>query len=401
MHLLTIATAAIFTGAFAWAPPQGLVSTLTAAPEGGWTWFNEPRAISRGGVTYFGYTRGSDGAVLAASLDEATMELETFTLHAALEIDDHTDPAFVFLPDGRMMALYAKHSTDGSLRYRITTAAGDISAWAAEATVPSLPAGIVTYAVPVWLPGDDLRVYYRMLAGGDFDWYMSSWDGSTWAAGVAVAEPRYIKVAYTDTAIHFIASEHPADAQTSLYHFYWEDGAYHQSDGTVITGGLPITTDRMTLVYDGSTEEAWMMDVAMNGDLPMVVFSSYPGNDGSEHIYRLAEWDGDSWDLQSLGSAGADIHPGTISGNGEPFYSGGAAIADPDLLYLSRQSGVGQWSMSRLARVGGEWQEKVLTSGSKDIRPARVVDGTRLRALWLRGAYTTYLDYSVGVMAGY
>ena len=71
--------------------------------DGGWCWFADPRAVSRDGKTVTGWIT-EDGSVQPASLDHASRKITTVTLHEQFERDDHDNPSFLFLPDGRLRA---------------------------------------------------------------------------------------------------------------------------------------------------------------------------------------------------------------------------------------------------------------------------------------------------------
>ena len=73
--------------------------------DGTWCWFSSPRALSRDGKTYSGWVT-EDGSIQAGEVEHATGRVSTVTLHPQYQRDDHDNPAFVFLPDGRLMAFY-------------------------------------------------------------------------------------------------------------------------------------------------------------------------------------------------------------------------------------------------------------------------------------------------------
>jgi BNR repeat-containing family member len=76
--------------------------------DAGWCWFADPRAVTRAGNTYAGWVT-EDGSVQAAMLDHDSGKVSTINLHEQYQRDDHDNPSFLFLPDGRLMAFYSKH----------------------------------------------------------------------------------------------------------------------------------------------------------------------------------------------------------------------------------------------------------------------------------------------------
>jgi hypothetical protein len=389
------------------------MTALTSAPAGGWTWYNDPRALEYDGVLYFGYVRGSDGSVVVAKWDGSTVS-ET-VIASAFEVDDHDNPSLlVRASDSRLMAFYSKHSTSGAAKYRVTTnVLPDISAWDAAQTLTPVVAGDYTYAMPVQLSGEagaPIRLFYRRYTGTDYDFELnynrSDDDGANWLSANRLHASTYTKIATDATHIHFACSDHPRwHGQTSIYHFYWDSaaGTWHDSAGDEITPGGPpmIDTDDMTVVYDGATTRAWIHDIALDaaGD-PVIVFATFPDNDGSDHRYQYARWTGTEWSVNEVVAAGGTIAETEIGGVLEDYYSGGVALDqdDPSIVYASVES-AGDWEVRRYVTSdgGASWWYSVISSGTgKHVRPVGVRDGSLARALWMTGTYDDYIDYSTG-----
>lgn len=400
--MVLLATAALFTGGVPDASARGLAVPMSDAPEGGWSWFCDPRAVQHEDVLYFGYVRGSDGSVVVAAWDGSTLT-ET-VIAPELQVNDHDYPSLLIrASDQRIIAFYTKH-LDTTVRYRVSTNPLDISAWGSEQTVSGKVAGSYTYTMPVQLSGEagqPLRLFYRnhvTADGGDQELHYSKSDdgGATWGSAIRLSDLNYHKIATTATRIHFFGTQHPNSGQTSLYHFYLDtpSGEWRKSDGTaLVSPSFPLQPSDMTVVYDGSTTRAWVWDAAMDGDDPVVAFATFPGNDGSDHRANVARWDGDSWNVEEVAAMGGTIHPSS-SPQPEPFYSGGIAIdrGDPRIVYVSRKVG-SDW---HLFRYPGAVQ---LTSGSgKRVRPAAVENAGSIRALAMSGTYSGYTDYSVGTV---
>ena len=96
---------------------------------GAWSWFEDERAVvdEFGGVLLVSSVAngsGSGGAARHGNVEVTTFDLaETSTertvLHANLEADDHDSAALLVRPDGRHLAMYSRHNTDGYSRWRI------------------------------------------------------------------------------------------------------------------------------------------------------------------------------------------------------------------------------------------------------------------------------------------
>jgi hypothetical protein len=95
---------------------------------GGWTFFNDPRAIAIGGETFAGFVNGSNGDCQVAS-----EKLSAVKLHSALQVDDHCNPGLLRRSsDGKILALYSRHSVDNHYYQRLSTNADDLSSWGPE-----------------------------------------------------------------------------------------------------------------------------------------------------------------------------------------------------------------------------------------------------------------------------
>ena len=177
----------------------GTGGTAPAAPivlsdDGGWCWFESPRALFQGSRLIIGSVasgwsdasrRGDTNAIVH---DFATGTTSTFELHNQLELDDHDSPAFLARPDGRIVTLYAKHGTENHFYYRLSTANNPAS-WAAEQTFTPTASTQLTYSNLFMLSGESNRVYdfYRGLDASYKPSYAYSDDlGQTWRSGNVV-----------------------------------------------------------------------------------------------------------------------------------------------------------------------------------------------------------------------
>lgn len=398
---MPVATAAVFTGNAADALPRGKANSLTSAPDGGWTWFSDPRAIHHDGTTYFGYVRGSDGSIVARAYDHATGEVSAETvLHSELQVDDHANPVFLRRSDGHILAFYTAHN-DTTMRLRISTNPDDISAFGAEASLDAQlgAENQYDYPSPALMPNGDIHLFYKdklVDATRRLVRSISTDGGATWSAQTVIATETdkwfYWHVFSLDGRVDIALNDgHPKSSPyaNSLYHFYYDDGGWYKSDGTS-AGALPLDTADMTQVY--SDDQCWVWDVTRSeaGEVS-IAFATFPTF--TDHRYQVARWNGSAWVVTEFAAGGTNLYEAT--GEDAMAYSGGIAIdrADTRILYASRQVG-SDW---HIFRYPGAVQ---LTTGSgKHIRPVSVHEPGALRVLALSGTYTTYLDYSVGTIA--
>ncbi len=393
------------------------VPELTADPEGGWSWFADPRAVYYNGNTYWGYL-DSSGDVTARSTANATrVTSSAFRLHAALEIDDHDNPSIVVrASDHRLLYFYSKHSGP-SMYLRISTNPEDISAFGTETDLDSQLGGVAyTYPNPIQLSGESGAIYLFYRDPIDVNTtamrYSKSTDGgATWAAQTLLFETvnrsAYWKVSSdgVDRIDFGLSDGHPMyDANVSIFHFYYQGGNVYKSDGTLIgaLGSATLHPADITKVYDGTTgDTAWIWDVALVSGVPYIAYATFPST--TDHRYNYARWTGSSWSTHQIVAGGTYI-PTAIASSGvqlEVYYSGGVVLdhADPTVVYLSIGTGSDRWNIWRYVTPdgGATWTALQLSASGKQVRPVSVRNyDPRLQALWWSGTYASYTSYHVG-----
>lgn len=376
--------------------------------DGVWSWFGEPRAIYANGTTFVGAV-SRNGHVMVASRVTAGGASADFTLHADLEADDHANPSLLELPSGKLMAFYTEH-VGAQIYYRTTVSAHDITAWEAEQQFVSGTGH--GYPHPVHLPDEGgangrIHLFWRDGTGATRTSMRVTSDdlGATWSAAASIfqnaGERPYINLIRNGNGrIDFLATDgHPNEvANNSIYHYYYENGAFFQSDGTEIVAALPFGPGDVTKVYDSVATglKAWGHDIAIDAmGNPIILFAAFVTT--SDHRYRYARWTGTEWTHVEVAAAGGPLFAG------EPFYTAGGAIYDPDTLYLCRQVS-GEFEFWRYTSSdGGEtWAGEALTSGGSTypwMRPVVPVGATAAEpVVVLHGRYNTFVDYETAVV---
>ena len=429
-------------------PPQVLTD------DGGWCWFESPRAIQHShwllvGSVSSGHTLPTrHGSVELLVHNTSTRATAAVTLHANFELDDHDCPALHYRASDRcFLAAWAKHGTESTRYYRLSQP-DDPLHWQPLLTYTPSPSTQLTYSNLFYLQAERLLYdFYRGLHGSFKPSYSTSADdGSTWQTGsVVINVPSQFKhrpyVRYASNGVdtvHLLYSEaHPRDFDNSLYHVYYRAGQLHRSDGTPIAAladGLA-SPDLGTRVYQGDSQHvAWPVDcVLADGRLTVVYSVQYgraglPVGEGGDDIrYRYATLDSHSntWQDGHLAYAGCRLY------SGEDDYSGLVAIepTDPHLVFISTNSHplTGEALLSKAeskrhwelwagrlrqraladgSEEGSEWEWQQLTVDSESdnlrpIRPTRVGGESAASAdngsevlLWLRGEYRTWIDYT-------
>lgn len=114
---------------------------ITFQVDGGWCWFQDPRAIIINGHLIIGTVAGTTVSGVSTGGDEKTTDynfsngvLTNVTLKAAYNQDDHASPAFAVLPDGRVLVVYESHGGSNYVLWRVSSNVGDGTTWGAEQT---------------------------------------------------------------------------------------------------------------------------------------------------------------------------------------------------------------------------------------------------------------------------
>lgn len=380
--------------------------------DGAWCWFSEPRAIQMNGKTYTGWVK-KDGSIEMGELDGSSNPAKTFMLHSKLQYDDHNNPAFLTMPDGRLAGFYNTHGND-DLFLRITENAGDISAW-----TPFRRLGMrdkakggwgMTYVNPVRLTDENNKIFL-FFRGSDYKPNLStSTDlGQTWSKPVTVvsrtgkADSNRPYGRYWDDGkgrIDMIFTDgHPRNEKTNRVFFMrYDDGAFRKADGTKIAtlDQLPLHPDKADVVYDASQGRGWIWDVCDGKDgNPVIVYTRLPGDTketiGRDHRYHYARWDGKKWVDHEIAKAGGWF-PHTVTGKveSEPHYSAGISLDknNPNIVYYAAPvNGKFEIFRAETADGGATWKKTAVTQNSvnDNVRPITVrhADDSSPRVMWM------------------
>jgi hypothetical protein len=222
--------------------------------QGGWCWFQDPRAIIQDGKLFIGSVQGNnDGGALVGIYDlNARKPVGTVIMHPKFDRDDHNSPVFYARPDGSILAVYARHNRDRFHYSRISDPKNPLE-WSEEFRHERLSRNAkdkVTYMNLCELESEEkLYNFYR---GFNFNpTYVTSEDhGTTWSKPIHFFESdvegrhrlyaRYVGNG-RDTVYVGITDAHPRDFGNSIYYFEFRGGKFYKANGTLIkdlaTGG--------------------------------------------------------------------------------------------------------------------------------------------------------------------
>lgn len=442
---MVVALALLAVGLVSHASPEDKPANYVAGSlvqlndSGAWSWFMDERAIVVDGKLIVGSVRSLGdfnategqpdwGNIEIAVYDLASGRTERTVLHRHFEQDDHDAPAFLALPDGRILAVYTKHAVERKVYYRFSQP-GDPLAWS-DAQVFETPgkhkefAGDnVTYSNLFRLPDGRIYNFFRGISH-DPNYMVSDDDSKTWTYGGHWLRGKggyspYLKYAFDNQrTIHFIATEdHPRNYDNSIYYGFLRDGEIHGSDGQVLA---KLSASReptlaawdLTKVFQGDADNvAWTVDIELDDhNRPTIAFSVQkdgrglpPKQGGMDLRYYYGRWDGHAWHVHEMAHAGTRLYPY------EDDYSGLVALdpQHPDTVFISTNAdpltglplasaadGRRHYELFRgeTADGGAHWRWQPITANSTvdNLRPlVPKWRDARTALVWMRGpSYT-------------
>jgi len=431
------------------APPnESLYNLETVADDGVWTWFNDERAIFHNGFLFSGYVL-ADGRYGVTRYNPVTKQKRESIISTptSQQRDDHNNPSFTVLPDGKLLIIYAKHNIERQYYYRISknSTPAKINDWGPE--LIETTSCRYTYNNTYRLSSESNRIYnYSRCIGFNPSVAYSDDNGQTWSdlnGFIRTSGGRpYFKYAtnHTNRIDLIYTDRHPQEtSNNSLYHMYYQNGNYRKTDGKFIKSfnNLPINhfdNERGNVIYQYSSDswgpgdgpddwipngQAWTWDITYdspnNISAAFQVQRSFGGGFQNDRIfYYYARWNGSSWEKKFIAQGGRSLY------SSQRHYGGGMAIDpdNPNVVYISTNaqnpfdlSSVGLVPLNGNQRYeiyrgvtddnGKTFKWEAVTSNSTvdNLRPIVPENhGYNAHALWFRGNYRSFTNFSTSVV---
>ncbi|WP_295801665.1 glycoside hydrolase family 88 protein [uncultured Microbulbifer sp.] len=298
------------------APRASPVKVETFMHNGGWCWFQDPRAIVHDGKLVIGGVAGNGGgeAVVGVYDLKRKIRLGRSVLHQGFDKDDHNAPVFYPRRDGSLLTVYARHSIENKHYTRISDSE-DYLSWGEEKTIE---AGDPATYMNLFRLGDEDTLYnfYRGIQWNP-TFVTSGDDGNTWGearhfiqnevAGVQRPYARYAGNGADTVGVSF-TDAHPRDFGNSIYYAEFRNGSFYRADGTFIKNledDGPLKPSEAEKIFQGgggafrhldlsANNSAWTSDIAFDDQgHPHIAYTLYLSN--TDQRYRLASWDGKEW----------------------------------------------------------------------------------------------------------
>lgn len=401
---------------------QETFNGYTVADEGAWCWFADPRAMhvenGQTNATYMGYI-DVHGSIKATQVDFKNNKTNEVLIRSYFQPDDHNNPAFLALPDGRIMIFYSRHTDEPCFYYRISKKPGDITSLGDEKVLKT--ANNTTYPNPFILSDDPDHIY---LCWRGINWHPTvaqlsmpdendncSW---TWGPKQMVqstgARPyaKYISNGKDKIYVSYTTGHPDNEYPNWLYFNAFNINSRQMEDingkvlSSVDNGPFKVNktesfanTYPATIVDKTSNSRDWLWNIAFdkNGNPAIGMVKINNGKDS--HDYYYAKWNGSKWTQTFLANGGGHFHQTPTT---ERCYSGGMAIDrdNPETVYCSvpvegKYGKVYEIMKYTLDENGKVTNEEAITHDSKlnNVRPY-VIEGTNdspLRVTWMNGLY--------------
>ncbi|MCL7762549.1 glycoside hydrolase family 88 protein [Polaribacter sp. Z014] len=405
--------------------------TITFMKDGGWCWYQDPRAIINNGKLVIGSVSGQSGDVKVSVYDlDKKEDKGTIVLDKNFQVDDHDTPAFYARPDGSILSVWAKHASENKHYYSISSPENYLE-WGEKQTFTHEYEGRggVTYMNLHYLENEK-TLYNFFRDGPSFNpSYITSKDqGKTWGnrthfiaddvAGRQRPYARYIQKDKNTVGISF-TDGHPRAYGNSLYYAEFRDGTFYNVDGTKIkvANEEPLRTPEAEKIYVGSETKvkpkgfesvpnsAWTCAMGKDANNnPHIGYTLYLNNE--DHRFRIALWNGTKWIDKEIAYAGKCLY--TM----ESSYTGLMAFdpEDPTRVYISTDvnPSTGEYINNiheiYTAKIDVnddistiKWEAITANSEYRNIRPMVVSNEGKKVLIWLSGPWKSFVNYKPDV----
>ena len=396
--------------------------------EGAWCWFADPRALhyeSKDGSvnsTYIGYI-DTHGSIKAMQYDFNRKRQTEVLIRSYFQPDDHDNPTFLALPDGRIMIFYSRHTDEPCFYYRVSAKAGDITTLGEEKIIKTK--NNTTYPSPFILSADPNHIY---LCWRGINWHptiarltlpdenddVQVADGPYQIVQSTGARP-YAKYMSDGKSRIYLAytTGHPDNEYPNYLYFNYieipslkltdvkgktlssvKDSVFRVYKTEEYVKRYPLTT-----VDADNNERNWLWQVAADKKGRPSVAMVHISRDKQSHRYYYVRWTGREWRKTFIGDGGRFFHQ---SPETENCYSSGMAIdhADANIIYVSLpvQGDYGQvYELFKVTLTdNGEIKSKEqITRNSRlnNVRPYVIPSsvGSPLRLAWMNGRYYDWI----------
>jgi rhamnogalacturonyl hydrolase YesR len=395
--------------------------------EGGWCWYQDPRAMIFNGKLFMGAVQGNGtGPALVGVYDlRANKNLGSVVVHDNFDNDDHNAPVFYSRSDSSVMCVYQKHNRENVIYSRISDPKNPLR-WGDESV---FDVGVkTTYSNLIAMSSE--KKLYNFFRGINWNptFITSSDEGKSWSepfhfisSEVKGKQRPYARYAGNGKNSIFISftDAHPRNYGNSLYFANFHDGKFWKANGSFIKDLAkdgPLRPSEAELIFKGSGElgtkpdlsvpnSAWTSSIVYDAKgYPHIGYTLYISN--TDHRFRIASWNGSRWFDREVAFGGKCLY------DLESSYTGLISIDPVDPTYVVISTDVDPTRGVALAnheifraKVGLtdstssiRWEAITINSPVRNIRPVILRDGNKRIVLWNRGVFKSFINYQMDIV---
>lgn len=395
--------------------------------EGAWCWFADPRAMhyeSKDGKinrSYVGYI-DIHGNIKAMQYDFIAQRQTEVLVRSYFQPDDHDNPTFLALPDGRIMVFYSRHTDEPCFYYRVSREPGDITTFGEEKVIKT--ENNTTYPSPFILSDDPTHFY---LCWRGINWHPTiakitlpdaddnvSVEWGPYQMVQSTGARPYAKYASNgkDKIYLTYTTGHPDNESPNWLYFNYVDinkleleDIHGKFLSRIADGPLKVTKRAdylakypQTLV-DAPEDRDWVFQVTPDKQGNPVIAMVRISTDKRTHDFYYMRWDGKKWQKTYIGNSGGHYHQ---SPDIEHCYSAGMAIdpAQVNTVYASMPVDGKYGKVYEIFKyvIGNDGKiasvEQITKNSEKNnVRPY-ILPGSEkspLRLAWMQGDYYDWI----------
>lgn len=404
----------------------------TFMKDGGWCWYQDPRAIISNGKLLIAGLSGQSGDVRLGVYDLKSETIDgAIVLHKDFQKDDHNVPALYKRPDNSVLAMWAKHASEKIHYYSISDPDNYLKWGETKKYNHSYnDKRGVTYMNLYYLK-DENKLYNFFRSGDTFNpSFVTSEDhGETWGnyahfiandiAGRQRPYARYFQIDHNTVGISY-TDGHPRQYGNNLFYTKFTNNTFYKVNGEKIKSLSegPLRASEGEKIYSGSdtkkksiiTESvpnsAWTCAMATDtNNNPHIGYTVYLND--ADHRFRIATWDGNKWNDREIAYAGKYLY------KVESSYTGLMAFdpEDPSVVYISTDvdpsTGKDFGGVHEIykATVGPsddvatiKWEAVTSNSNYRNLRPIIIANDGYKVLMWLNGPWYSFVDYDSNVI---
>lgn len=404
----------------------------TFMEDGGWCWYQDPRAVIANGKLLIAGLSGQSGDVRLGVFDLKSEAIDTaLVFHKDFQKDDHNVPALYKREDKSVIAMWAKHASEKKHYYKISQSP-DYTNWSGTKTFAheyDSNKGI-TY-MNLYHIKHEGKLYNFFRDGLNFNptFITSEDNGETWGnrthfisndvEGFQRPYARYLQVDDNTIGVSY-TDAHPRAFGNNLYYVEFSDNTFYNVNGRKIKGLSDgalrssqaekifsgSNTKKKSIINESVPNSAWTCAMAKDeANNPHIGYTLYINNE--DHRYRIASWDGEQWNDREIAYAGKYLY------HVESSYTGLMAFdpEDPTNVFISTDvnpstgEDLGGGHEIYSAKIGAnddistiKWKAITKNSPHRNIRPI-VVSGEGYKVLlWLYGPWYGYENYDSNIV---